>query len=148
MKKIISILFCVAIVLIGVVTFFSYNQNQKPLDPTKVSDSQIISMLKKNSNAQYYMENHSDFLIGKKQILTKEDIINGQNGANFREVYLGLKLEDGRYMTVNLMNPAADNGLVAVIDFNKNEVLRAYGIMLYKSSAVQNGQTPSSTTNK
>lgn len=148
MKKIIPIIFCVVIVLVVAVTFFVYSQSQKPLDPTKVSDSQIISMLRKNSNAQYYMGNHSDFLISKKQILTREDIINGQNGANFREVYLGLKLEDSRYMTVNLMNPAANNGLVAVIDFKKNEVLRAYGIMLYKSNAVQNGQINIPAENK
>ena len=83
------------------------------------------------------MQNNPDFKINNKEILTKESIIAGQNGPNFKEVYQGLELQNGRYMRIDLINQAGDRGLIAVIDFKKQTVLKAYGIILLKS----NGQT-------
>jgi hypothetical protein len=121
-------------------------QNQKPLDLSKVTDSQIISLLNKNSDAKEYMQNHPDFKIDKKEVLTKQSIVAGQKGANFKEVYQGLKLQDSRYMRVDLMNVAGDRGLIALIDFRENTTLRAYGLLLIKGSSNQNGQTTGQTT--
>ena len=38
-----------------------------------------------------------DFKINNKEILTKESIMPGKM-ANFKEVYQGLELQNGRYM--------------------------------------------------
>jgi hypothetical protein len=143
--KIISIILVIIVVLI-VGVFFVF-QTQKPLDLSKVTDSQIISLLNKNSDAKDYIQSHPDFKIDKKEILTKESIVAGQNGANFREVYQGLELQDNRYMKVDLINIAGDRGLIALIDSNEKTTLRAYGLLLLKSSVNQNGQTTSQTTN-
>ena len=137
-KNVLIIFIIILIVLVASAVFFMYNQ--KPKDLSKVSDSQIISFLNKNSDAKDYMQSHGDFKIESKEILTKESIVAGQNGQIFREVYQGLELQDNRYMKVNLMNPAGDSGLVAVLDFNKNIVLKAYGIMLLKVNQPENGQ--------
>ena len=144
-KIIIIILVAFIILITGL--FFVF-QNQTPKDLSKVSDSQIISLLNKNSDAKDYMQNHVDFKIDKKEVLTRESIVAGQNGANFREVYQGLELQDNRYIRVDLMNPTGDRGLIAVIDFKKKIVPKAYELLLLKASTNQNGQTKGSTESR
>jgi len=137
-----SVIFCIiifAVVILIACFYLKYLKNSQSL--SKISDSGIISLLNKNQDAKEYMNSHSDFKIEKKIILTKEDIIGGQNGQNFKEVYQGLELQDNRYMKVDLMNLAGDNGMVTIIDFNNKEVLKAYGIVLLSATANSNGQT-------
>ena len=134
-KKVLIIFVILFSLFVAVVIFFVYNQ--KPQDLSRISETQIIARLKENSDAKEYMQNNPDFKINNKEILTKESIIAGQNGPNFKEVYQGLELQNGRYMRIDLINQAGDRGLIAVIDFKKQTVLKAYGIILLKS----NGQT-------
>lgn len=134
MKKNISIIILVILVaLIAAAIFFVYNQS--PQDLSKISDSQIVSLLNKNSDARDYIKNHPDFKIEKKEILTKQSIVAGQNGENFKDVYQGLELQDNRYMLVSLMNPAGDRGLISVIDFKTKTTIRAYGLLLLTAGA-------------
>jgi hypothetical protein len=108
MNKNILIIFVVVIIFVALAGIFLYNQ--KPLDLSKVSDSQIISLLDKNPDAKEYMQSHPDFRIENKTILTKESILAGRNGPNFREIYQILELQDNRYMRVDLINSAGDKG--------------------------------------
>jgi hypothetical protein len=134
-KKGLSI-FCIVIfvAVISAVCFYFYKINT-PLDIFKISDKEIISLLKKNWDCQGYMQRYSDFKIQGRTILTKDNIIAGQNGQNFKEVYQGLELIDNRYMKVDLMNSAENSGMVTVIDFKDSKVLKAYGIMLIEAGA-------------
>jgi hypothetical protein len=141
-KNTLIFFFAVLIILFAVAGLFLYNQ--KSQDLSNVSDSQIISLLQKNSDAGDYIKNHPDFKIQDKIILTKESIAAGQNAQNFKEVYQGLELQNNRYMKVDLINSAGDNGLIAVIDFKTETTPKAYGLILLKA----NGQTTSQTTNK
>ena len=151
-KNILILIFILLAVLIVLVIFFMYNQKRPGGYPdlSKVSDSQIISLLNKNSDAKDYIKNHPDFTIKDKTILTKESILSGRGATNFKEVYYGLDLQDGRYMRVDLINPAGDRGLISVLDFKNNTVPKAYGIILIEvsQSQIQNGQTTSQTTDK
>ena len=114
-----------------------------------VLNGQIISLLNKNPDAKDYMQNHADFKIDKKEVLTTKSILAGQKGPNFREVYQGLELQDNRYILVNLINLTGDKGLIAVVDFKEKNTPKAYGLLLLKASTGQtNGQTPSPTENK
>lgn len=116
--------------MIGFLFFF---KNQTPKDLSKISDREIIGLLEKNQDSKEYIEKNKDFKIEEKIVLTKDSILEGQNTQNFKEVYQGLKLEDNRYLKVNLINLAGDNGLVSVIDFKDKKVLKAYGLILLKS---------------
>jgi hypothetical protein len=124
-----------AIVLIATADFFIYNQksNEESYNISNVSDQQIISILSQNSDAVEYIKNHPDFRIQNKTILTKDAIIAGQNGVNFREVYQELDLQDNRYMRVDLTNVAGNKGLITVIDFKTKGVSKVYGILLLKA---------------
>jgi len=57
-----------------------------------------------------YIERYKNFKIEKKTLLTKESILAGQNGENFKEVYQSLDLEDNRYLRADLMNAAGELG--------------------------------------
>lgn len=131
MKKVYVLIIC----LIAIAGYFIYNQlaSLRAEDISKATDSQIAFMLKKNSDAKEYIQNYTDYKIEEKEILTKESITAGQQGQTFREVYMGLDLEENRYLLVNLINQAGDRGLIAVIDFKKQETPNAYGILLFKS---------------
>ena len=102
----------------------------------------IIAILEKNQGSKDYMQEHKDFKIQDKTVLTKESIVAGQNGQNFREVYQGLDLQDNRYLKVDLMNSTGDRGLIAVVDFQKRIALKAYELILLKAGSI-NGQTSS-----
>ncbi|TSC54181.1 MAG: hypothetical protein LiPW30_751 [Parcubacteria group bacterium LiPW_30] len=102
-------------------------------DITKIIDQDIIAALSTNPDAKDYMQKNSDFKITGKAILTKDSILAGQTAENFKEVYQGLDLEDERYLKVDLMNTAGDNGLVAVLDFKESKVLKAYGLILLRA---------------
>ena len=148
MKKNTIIISCLIVLFILAIAAYIFlinkSNSQNPQDLTKVSDSQIISLLNKNSDAQKYMQSNAEFKIQDKIILTKESILAGQNGQTFKEVYSGLESENNRYMKVDLMNAAGDHGLVEVLDFKTQTTIKAYGIILIKT----NGQTASPTTNK
>jgi hypothetical protein len=156
MKKNILIIFVlVLVILIALVGWFLYNKfaSLHNKDLSKISDSQIISILEKNADVRDYVKVHPDFKIKQKEILTKESITAGQNGTSFKEVYLGLELQDNRYMRIDLINFSGDRGMITVIDFKNETVLKAYGIILLTETQAQvqaqskNGQTPSPTTN-
>jgi cell division protein YceG involved in septum cleavage len=128
---------CIVVVLIAIVlaVYLFYTYPKKLKNISEINNNDIVVALKANQDAKEYMESHKDFKIVTKTILTKDDILQGQNGQNFKEVYLGLELEDSRYIKIDLMNEAGSNGLVAVFDFKEDRVLRAYGIMLLKTDA-------------
>jgi hypothetical protein len=114
--------------------------SKKPVDFSKISNEEIVAILGKNKDCSDYMKSHSDFKIQDKTILTKESILSGQKGQNFKAVYQGLKLQDNRYMKVDLVNSAGDKGLISVIDFEKTQVLKAYGIILLKVNGQKTSQ--------
>ena len=106
-------------------------------DITKITDQDVIAALNTNADAKNYMEKNKDFKITGKAILTKDDITEGQTAENFKEVYGGLDLEDNRYLKVDLMNAVGDRGLVSVLDFKENKVIKAYGLILLKAGIGQ-----------
>ena len=127
------ILAIIVVLVIGIYFFFLYNK--KISDISEISDSKIISILNKNEDAKEYMQEYSDFKIEEKILLTKENITVGQNAENFKEVYQGLELEDGRYIKINLVNSSGSMGLVAVIDFKNKITVKAYGLMILKANS-------------
>jgi len=147
-KKI--ILWIVVAVLLVVILIFGYlifkNQSLKnqPINPFLAKDEEIISILKTNKDIEIYTEKYPDFKINNKVILTKDSILAGQNDQNFQPVYLGLDLEDNRYMKVDLMDQLGSNGFIGVIDFKNNSVTKAFGILLLQAQAsvkdTQNGK--------
>ena len=128
-KKI--IIFVVIIFL--VFSFVFLLKDRKPEDLSVASDSRIITLLKKNEDNNNYINNHADYIIKERSILTQQAIIDGQNGQNFKEVYQGLEMEDNRYLKVDLINPAGDRWMITVLDMKTGEVLKAYGTILVTS---------------
>jgi hypothetical protein len=130
-KTIIFVIIIFAVVAVFLFVFLYNLQN----DISKISEKNIIKILQTNQDAKNYMQNYPDYKIDKKQILSKDDIIRGQNAQNFKEVYQSLELEDKRYIKVDLINSAGDRGMITVIDFKNKSVLKAYGIMLFKANS-------------
>jgi hypothetical protein len=142
MSKKAIIKFCLVIFLalaLGGYTFYLYfnkaklnNINQ---DASKATDKELLSILSRNQDAKEYMEDHKDFKINKKEVLTIESIEAGKGGQNFKEVYWDLNLENGRYIKIDLINQVGDRGLITVIDYKEKTTLKAYGLMLFKAQA-------------
>lgn len=132
MKKIIIFVIIIFAVL---AVFWSLFNNYFQKNISELSDKDIIELLQKNQDAKDYMQNYPDYKVDKKAILSKDDIIQGQNAQNFKEVYQSLELEDKRYIKVDLINSAGDRGMITVIDFKNKSVLKAYGIMLFKANS-------------
>jgi len=132
----------IAFIVIVILIFgFLLLKNQKPKnisDISDVSDGEIIELLKKNEDSNNYMQNFKDFTIKEKVVLTKESILEGQAGQDFKEVYQGLELENNRYLKVELTNAAGDRGMITVIDFENKEVAKAYGLVLLRSEVLPN----------
>jgi chaperonin cofactor prefoldin len=49
-------------------------------------------------------------------------------------VYIGLELEDTRYLKVQLMNASGREGYITVIDGNDSSVQKAFGMLLLQMS--------------
>jgi len=136
-KKVTIIIIVFLIILLTVVGCvftlkrqLSKNTSDIPIDISKVTNSEIIDLLRTNNDSLDYIEKCKDFKIEKKSPLTKESILEGQNGENFKEVYQGLDLEDNRYLRADLMNAAGSWGLITVLDFKTKSVIKAFGLML------------------
>lgn len=129
-KKIIILFSIIAVIIISFLYFYNNFHNKE--DISKISDAEIVSILNKNQDVKEYIEKNKDFSISKKEILTKEAIVAGQNGENFKEVDQGLELQDNRYIKIDLINKTGDKGFVAVIDFKEKTVPKAFGIILIK----------------
>ena len=133
-KKSIIIVSSVLAILLLTYFVFLFNKNQNTKSLSLIKDIEIISRLEKNQISKSYLKNNNDFKIEKKIVLTKESILDGQNGKNFKEVYQGLELQDNRYMRVDLINQSGEKGLITVIDFKENDVPKAYRLLLLKAS--------------
>lgn len=119
------------------------NKKSKDVDMFSATDKEVVEILKTNKDVAEYTQAHSDFKIESREILKKESILAGQQGQNFQAVYSGLELEDNRYMKVQLINTEGNNGFITVIDSKDNSVPKAFGILLFKASTNQNGETTS-----
>jgi len=119
----------VLIVLAGFSLIF-FRERIFYLQSSEISREEIAELLKKNKDSLNYIEKYKDFEIEEKTLLTKEDILEGQKGERFKEVYEGLELEDNRYLKVDLINQSRNRGLIAVLDLKNKEVSKAYGLIL------------------
>jgi hypothetical protein len=139
---IISSVFIVLAVLLYFAFFFNFKGSSiVKKDINTVTDAEIIEILKTNKDAAEYIKKYPDFKIVSREILTKDSILAGQNGKNFQPVYIGLVLENSRYMKINLINQIGSEGFIAVIDFSDSTVQKAFGLLLFQASAnsLQNG---------
>ncbi len=154
MKKNILIILLVVLLLIVVCIYLIFqNKNSKSQikNLSAVSNEEIIKILETNKDIKNYTQKYSDFKIVDKEILTRDNILAGQNGQSLQPLYYGLALEDNRYMKVQLMDKTGSNGFFGVIDFKDKSVAKAFGILLFQASAsaIKNGQQISvPTTNK
>jgi len=145
-KKRIVILSVILIIFLIIISF-SYFVLQKKKSPIKdlalLNNAEIISILKTNKDIKTYTQKYPDFKIATKEILAKNDIINGQNGQSLQPLYYGLELEDNRYMKVQLMDSAGSNGFFGIIDAKDSSVTKAFGILLFQTSAnlIQSNKT-------
>ncbi|MCD6558232.1 MAG: hypothetical protein J7K31_04380, partial [Candidatus Aenigmarchaeota archaeon] len=91
----------------------------------------IKQILKQNNEVLGYMEKNPDYQVLNTSILSADEIREKQNGTQFRELYENLTLEDNRYVKVDLMGESG-HGLMTIIDLNKGEVVKVFGIILIK----------------
>ena len=132
MTKKVIILICIFLVLLISAIFLVNIFSLKNI--YKIQDKEIISLLKTNIDGLNYINKYPDFKINKKEILTKESIKSGQDALDFKEVYQNLDLENNRYIKVDLINLNNINGLIAVLDFKENKVVKVFGILMLESN--------------
>jgi len=138
LTKNLIIIFIIAVLAVLICCTFLFGCQKIPFakdNIATVSDQRIIEILKTNSDVAGYMNKNSDFQIQSKEILTKDSILAGQNGQEFQPVYIGLQLEDNRYMKVQLINSSGSEGYITVIDFSDSSVQKAFGLLLFQASA-------------
>lgn len=104
-----------------------------PKEISKISNNEIISLLKTNNDVKNYLEKYPSFRIEKKEILSKENIVALQNAENFKEVYQDLILENNRYIKVDLIDLNNTNGLIAVLDFKNKQVVKVFAVLSIES---------------
>jgi hypothetical protein len=126
--------FAVVAVLLYAFFFIDYLGAGKKADLNVLTDQQIVEILKTNADVADYISRNPDFGIQSKEILTKDSILTGQNQNTFQPVYIGLELEDNRYLKVELMNTAGREGYITVIDANDSSVQKAFGMLLLQMS--------------
>ena len=108
-----------------------------PIDISTITNEQIVSLLKTNPDSAGYVNKYKDFVITSETPLTKEIIEAGREGANFKEVYQDLELQDDRYMRVDLMNKEGNYGMITVLDLDTASVLKAYALLLMQTGVQQ-----------
>jgi len=123
------------LIIVGFSFLFFIEKDFEKKDLLKISDFEIIKILKKDKDIKEYTQKYPDFKIESKEILTKESILTGQNAQDLKQIYEGLELENERYIKVQLMDLAGQNGFFGVIDFENNSVVKVFGILLFKASA-------------
>jgi hypothetical protein len=140
---ILSAILIIFLVIIGFTYFVLQNKNKPIKDLSLLNDTEIIEILKTNKDIKEYTKNYPDFKIENKEILTKDSIAFGQNGNNLQPLYYGLELEDNRYMKVQLMDSIGSNGFFGIIDAKDSSVQKAFGILLFQTSAnsIQSNKT-------
>lgn len=129
-KKSIIVIFTIVILIFGsgfLVKIFTVK------DIYKMQDKEIINVLKKNSNSNNFIKKYPDFKIEKKEILTKQGIIIAKDAQDFKEVYQNLELEDKRYLKIDLVNANNSSGLIAVLDFKKNQIIKVFDVLILES---------------
>ena len=138
-KNTLIIIIVIAIVVIAGIVLFSQKKSEDLPEEialqeniSEITDEQIVELLKENKDSLSFVEKNKDFKIQFKAVLTKESILKGQEGSNFKEVYQDLSLEDNRYIRVDLINALANKGLIAVIDTKTKTVLKVFGKLLIK----------------
>lgn len=127
-----KVLVIIVVIIVAAAIGFVFIKNRVMKDLSKITDEEIINLLEKNNDGLEYIEKNKDFKIEVKTLLTKENIIEGQEGENFKEVYQGLILENNRYLKVDLINGTGDRGLIAVLDLKTQGVPRVFGLLLLK----------------
>ena len=134
-KNIIITIIVLIIAVIAVLVFFFPKKElpELPKETSEITNEEIIELLKENKDSLSYIERYPGFKIEAKTVLTKESILEGQEGPNFKEVYQDLSLEDNRYLRVDLMNSAGDKGLITIIDAKTKTVPKAFGILMIKA---------------
>ena len=125
--KIIILCILIAIVIFFVLTQKSVVQNK---ENDIVSDQEIKDILRKNKDASEYLDLYEKTNVKERVILSKEDILAGQQGETFKEIYEGLSLDDNKYMRVQLINEKGDRGIVSTIDLVKKEPVYVFGVIL------------------
>jgi hypothetical protein len=123
------------LVIVGFVFFAFKDREITPRNLSKITDQEIIGILKKDKDIKEYIQKYPDFKIENKEVLTRESILVGQNAQSLQQIYQDLEFEDNRYIKVQLMDLAGQNGFFGVIDFKNNSVIKAFGILLFKASA-------------
>ncbi len=129
-----ALIFAVVAVLLYAFFFIDFWGSGKEADLNTLTDQQIIEILKTNADVADYISRNPDFGIQSKEILTKDSILKGQNQNTFQPVYIGLELEDTRYLKVQLMNASGREGYITVIDGNDSSVQKAFGMLLLQMS--------------
>ncbi len=130
-----KVLVIIVVIIIAAAIGFVFIKNRAMKDLSKITDEEIINLLEKNNDGLEYIEKNKDFKIEAKTLLTKENIIEGQEGENFKEVYQGLILENNRYLKVDLINGTGDRGLIAILDLKTQGVPRVFGLLLLEGDA-------------
>ena len=118
----------VFVVLVGLLVLIS--SSRQDANP-RTSEEKLLEILKQNDEVAGYMEKNPDYQILNISILSADEIREKQNGTQFRELYENLTLEDNRYVKVDLMDKSG-HGLMTIIDLNKGEVVKVFGIILIK----------------
>ncbi|MDD5606745.1 MAG: hypothetical protein PHN37_02690 [Candidatus Pacebacteria bacterium] len=142
-------LFLIIIAAIVLIIFsFSFFQKEKfeeskllyqnilqdiPENILELTREQIISLLETNEYSLKYIKSNPGFIIEEKIVLTKESILEGQNGINFKEVYDDLELEENRYLKIKLINQIGNKGMIVVLDLKTQTVPRAFHLLLIKT---------------
>ena len=102
-QKVIIIVFITIAVAIGF--FFLLKDSQFSKDISKITNEEIVGLLKKNKESLDYMEKYKD-----------------------------LYLKNNRYLKINLINSIGNRGLIAVLDLKTETVPKAYNLILIKAS--------------
>jgi len=143
-KNILITVIAIVVVIIAAIIFFLPKKESPELpketseislseDISEITDEEIIELLKKNKDSLSFLKENKDFKIETKTVLTKEGILEGKEGPNFKEVYQDLSLEDNRYIKVDLINSLENRGLITVIDAKTKTVPKVFGLLLIKS---------------
>lgn len=115
--------------------FFIFNE--KPFleennieEQVVITDENLIEALKTSETGSAFLEDYKEFVIQKRDLLSKEEIEERKVKGNYIELFEPLLLEDNRYAEIRVVAKQGGRGIVGTIDLETNEAMVVHWLFL------------------
>ncbi len=125
------------LILILFLVFLFFIFNEKPFleevnieQQVVITDENLIEALKTNETGKDFLEKYEEFVIQKRDLLSKEEIEQRKVQGNYIELFEPLLLEDNKYAEIRVVAKQGGRGIVGTIDLETNKAMVVHWLFL------------------